>query len=200
MTSDRDAALQALTAHLDPTKRDSYEADGEKKIMPVINARVICADGFSMSVQASNGHYCSPRDNTGPWQMVEVGYPSERVESFMPYVDGNPEGAEWETVYGYVPVEIVVDAIVQHGGVAPVATPSPDTDARLAQLEAENKAMREALALTSVYGFEDADNLILKIAGVEVLDTTDEDEKVALLKFSVAKDAALSTTASKGGE
>lgn len=118
MRSNLDAALQALTAHLDPDKREHYESDGEKKIMPVINARVICADGFSMSVQASNGHYCTPRDDSGPWSTVEVGYPSERVEAFMPYIDGDPEGTEWETVYGYVPVGVVADVIVQHGGIA----------------------------------------------------------------------------------
>ena len=37
---------------------------------------VKCADGFSMSVQAGKGSYCSPRDDSGPYDSVEVGFPS----------------------------------------------------------------------------------------------------------------------------
>ena len=35
-----------------------------------------CADGFTMSVQASRGNYCSPRNDSGPYDSVEVGFPS----------------------------------------------------------------------------------------------------------------------------
>lgn len=89
--------------------------DGE----PYLNhlPRIECADGFTMSVQASSGHYCSPRDSTGPWDAVEVGYPSAKVEAFMPYVDGGPDTEPTDTVYGYVPIELVVDAIDAHGGI-----------------------------------------------------------------------------------
>ena len=45
---------------------------------PNIRPRIVCADGFSLSVQASNGHYCTPRSNYGPYSRVEVGYPSSR--------------------------------------------------------------------------------------------------------------------------
>ena len=38
---------------------------------------VVCADGFSMSVQASETHYCSPReDGAEKYTAVEVGYPN----------------------------------------------------------------------------------------------------------------------------
>lgn len=85
---------------------------GERAIRP----RVVCADGFSLSVQASGGHYCSPREDRGPWWRVEVGYPSERVEALMPYAEDPAEPTE--TVYGYVPVEIVDAVIAAHGGIA----------------------------------------------------------------------------------
>lgn len=80
--------------------------------------RVECADGFNMSVQASSLHYCSPRDSAGPWDKVEVGFPTAKVDAFMPYIDGGPDDDPLATVYGYVPLELVADAIIAHGGFA----------------------------------------------------------------------------------
>lgn len=77
--------------------------------------RIECADGFSMSVQASHGAYCSPRCNIATWTEVEVGFPSEKPDSFMHRAE-DPERPT-DTVYGYVPVELVVEEINRHGGV-----------------------------------------------------------------------------------
>jgi len=45
--------------------------------------RVVCKNGFSLSVQASQYRYCSPRSDTGPYTHVEIGYPSfEEVGDF----------------------------------------------------------------------------------------------------------------------
>lgn len=70
--------------------------------------RLHCNDGFSMNVQAHDRAYCSPRVNstdTDYYFEVEVGFPSEREELLMEYVKDydNPT----ETVYGYVPVEVL---------------------------------------------------------------------------------------------
>ena len=44
---------------------------------------VVCADGFSMSVQASETHYCSPReDGAEKYTAVEVGYPTSTAVYF----------------------------------------------------------------------------------------------------------------------
>lgn len=77
---------------------------------------IFCADGFNFSVQASRGHYCSPRDDSGPWSHFEVGFPSEKVDSLMEYAE-NPEEPT-ETVYGWVPASVIEEIIVAHGGVA----------------------------------------------------------------------------------
>ena len=46
---------------------------------------VVCADGFSMSVQASETHYCSPReDGAEKYTAVEVGYPNPPEPQFIP--------------------------------------------------------------------------------------------------------------------
>ena len=77
--------------------------------------RVVCADGFVMSVQVSQSHYCSPRINdAGYYDSVEVGYPSEREELLMEYAE-EPEHPT-QTVYGWVGVDVVDAIIKKHGG------------------------------------------------------------------------------------
>lgn len=86
-----------------------------KDIAPHIH----CADGAHLSVQASKTHYCSPRNDLGPWSTVEVGYPNPAPpESWSEFFDGDWENEErTQSVYGYVPVDMVVDYINAHGGV-----------------------------------------------------------------------------------
>ena len=62
-----------------------------------------------MSVQASQFHYCSPRDSVGPWTDVEIGFPSERVEKFMKWAE--KADTPTETVYGWVPLEVVAEVV-----------------------------------------------------------------------------------------
>tara|TARA_Y100000592_G_scaffold63320_1_gene98741 strand:+ start:4103 stop:4447 length:345 start_codon:yes stop_codon:yes gene_type:complete len=80
------------------------------------NKRVICADGFEMSVQAHQSAYCSPRiDNAEKYTSVEIGFPSEREPMLIDFADevDNPTG----TVYGYVPVQVVNTVLAKHGGI-----------------------------------------------------------------------------------
>ena len=71
---------------------------------------IVCESGLEMSVQASKYHYCTPRDNTGPWTHVEIGYPTMVVPEFEPY------GFEDGTVFEWVPIEIVERVIEKNGG------------------------------------------------------------------------------------
>ena len=75
----------------------------------------ICADGFRMSVQANPTAYCVPRSGIPTaYTLVEVGFPSEEEPLLMPYADSPLTPTD--TVYGYVPVEIVTTVLVKHGG------------------------------------------------------------------------------------
>jgi hypothetical protein len=76
---------------------------------------ITCASGLTLSAQASVTHYCEPRDSVGPWTAVEIGFPSERVEEFMDYAE-NPE-TPTDSVYGWVPVEVVEAVVNSHGGI-----------------------------------------------------------------------------------
>ena len=77
---------------------------------------VVCEDGFQMSVQASEGHYCNPRNDVGPYNEVEVGFPSQVESLLLPYI----EVPEWKEptkqVYPRVPVEVIRQVIDKHGG------------------------------------------------------------------------------------
>ena len=76
--------------------------------------RTICPDGFSVSIQANQGAYCTPRDNIGPWTHVELGYPSSEPPK---YIWGYAEDTDYKTssVYGYVPVVLVRMMLKEHG-------------------------------------------------------------------------------------
>ena len=107
--------------------------------MKKLNEYVVCADGFRMSVQANENAYCEPRrDHQEKYVLVEIGFPSEEEALIMPWCEEPKKPAE--TVYGYVPVDVVTNVIVKHGGmvsgevppgviaVAPVAQTDRATD------------------------------------------------------------------------
>jgi len=88
------------------------------------NKKVVCADGFSMSVQAHDGAYCTPRDDDAErYTEVEIGYPSEREELIMDWIE-IPDGAPTDSVYPYTPVGVVTTVIVKHGGMVEGEVPS----------------------------------------------------------------------------
>ena len=96
-----------------PERRYTGEAGFGAKIFP----HMVCADGFEMSVQGHWGAYSRPRgDFERHYASVEVGYPSEREELLMPYIDGDSDTDPTQTVCGYVPVDVVAVVIKKHGG------------------------------------------------------------------------------------
>lgn len=86
--------------------------------MRQLNPRMIAADGFSMSVQANEYAYCLPRDNEGPYTHVECGFPSSKplTQALLDYAELCGTDDYTETVYGYVPIEIVLAEFEAHGG------------------------------------------------------------------------------------
>lgn len=77
--------------------------------------RIKCADGFTVSIQASEMHYCDPRDNKGPYVSVELGYPTQEEPLIIDFAEEMEKPTQ--TVYGYVDVGIVVAMVNKHGGV-----------------------------------------------------------------------------------
>ena len=91
------------------------------------SSRTVCKDGVSLSVQSSRMHYCEPRNDEGPYSLVEVGYVKGAdgvqfcpPDSWKDYADlGFPSD-----VYGFVPVELVKAFIAKHGGEEIASAPS----------------------------------------------------------------------------
>lgn len=97
----------------------SYPGLGPEHNYLEIRPAVICADGFQISIQASEHHYCAPRNNMAKeYESVELGFPSEKEDLIMEYVedDQDPTG----TVYGWVPVEVVDKMLEKHGGIVDI--------------------------------------------------------------------------------
>lgn len=83
--------------------------------------RLILADGGSMSVQASEYHYCSPRinlDSYAGYNEFEIGFPNKHYPELDKYqdMDGDPT----DSVYAYVPKEVLEQLIDSAGGVTGV--------------------------------------------------------------------------------
>lgn len=82
----------------------------------LIKPRIKLADGTDISVQASRGHYCSPReDYLGHYYEVEVGFP-EDIAYFHEYAEMYK--GEYSGVAGWVPLDVVNAYIHERGGVA----------------------------------------------------------------------------------
>lgn len=92
-------------------------AEGVLEIRP----KVICQDGFMVSIQASSMYCCSPRNDTADeYETVELGYPTKVESLIIQYAKciEDPTG----TVYLNVPVEVVDELLKQHGGILGVLT------------------------------------------------------------------------------
>lgn len=76
---------------------------------------IYCYDGFYLSVQAGQFLYSTPRIDHAPFTAVEVGFPSAPVPMLEAYKD-TPSRRDEDAVFCYVPIELVVDLINQHGG------------------------------------------------------------------------------------
>jgi hypothetical protein len=86
------------------------------------NPRITCKDGFNISVQAHDGSYCT-RDDSGSPTHVECGFPSTtpKTAEMCRYA----EDIDYtETVYGWVPVEVVQAELDAHGGILDGCLPS----------------------------------------------------------------------------
>lgn len=77
--------------------------------------RVKCADGYSISIQASSYCYSHPRLDGADWyDQVELGFPSKADELINSYAEDDDYT---HTVYGYVPVAVVDKLLEKHGGI-----------------------------------------------------------------------------------
>jgi hypothetical protein len=84
--------------------------------------KVVCKDGYTVSIQASETSYCAPRINDAEvYEAVELGFPSLPDEMIEEWAEDRHR--QTETVYGWVPVKVVNLLIAKHGGVVSGSAP-----------------------------------------------------------------------------
>lgn len=81
----------------------------------IVRPRVKCADGYTVSVQAGYGVYSIPGRFSYYFSAVELGYPSAADEELIEYAENKDDLTD--SVYGYVPVELVDYIMNKHGGI-----------------------------------------------------------------------------------
>lgn len=88
-----------------------------------VNRRIVCADGFTVSVQASRWHYANDRTGAPYWRFgedVAVDYPFTTFEVGNPSDEPAPEsvwsGYDSGGVWAWVPRQVVADLLAAHGG------------------------------------------------------------------------------------
>ncbi len=86
-----------------------------------IRKHLVCKDGFQFSCQASETHYCTPKQNGLPakkyktWELGAVSYNDTLIEEY-------DESYGWRdarieiTVYPQVPTKVVLKLIKKHEG------------------------------------------------------------------------------------
>lgn len=81
--------------------------------------RIICNDGFEISVQAGRYLYSCPRENcfftnTCLYSEFELGYPNKKEPLLIKYAEDKKTPTK--TVYPYVPKELINKVISKHKG------------------------------------------------------------------------------------
>ena len=81
------------------------------KVCAVPKIKIADTD-YELSIQASENHYCSPRENMQEvYDEVEIGFPNFIFsENFINQYAEEPESPK-DTVYGYVPMEELAQEI-----------------------------------------------------------------------------------------
>ena len=82
--------------------------------------KIVCSDGFEMSVQVGYSLYSTPKKVAKRYSAVEIGFPSEPEELIKEYAESlyDEDTTDYtDTVYPYVPVKIVDKVLKKHGGI-----------------------------------------------------------------------------------
>lgn len=80
----------------------------------LVRPKFLLKDGISLSIQASSAHYSSLDSfEQDKYETVEVGFPSEPIPELLPYAEDS--GAPTDSVYAYVPVDLLNNIIEAHG-------------------------------------------------------------------------------------
>ena len=113
-----DDILSEFHYRLDPAKRiQCFGKDTGFEFLTNV-PRLVCTDGYTVSMQASAYVHCAPQDNIGPWVAVELGFSSAADYTIAKYAEDSSNLTD--TVYNMVPLIVVALLIQKHDGLEPV--------------------------------------------------------------------------------
>ena len=126
-----------MPPYFDGTRRQPGYTD-----LHVIRPRVVCKDGFSISIQASKHRCCEPAGNKfdGTYTKVELLYPSSSDSLINEYA--LDKKSLTEAVYPYVPISVVDKLMAKHGG---IKGPDPDSLSQLSKCTS-SKIMKQKIS------------------------------------------------------
>lgn len=82
--------------------------------------RIVCKDGFSISVQVHNGNYCESENGTRAfgldWKLVEWGFPSEDIDAKKYNAELYNTDDTTKTIGAYVEIGLIDGLCEEHGG------------------------------------------------------------------------------------
>jgi hypothetical protein len=83
--------------------------------------RIVCKDGYSVSIQAGSAFYSWPREDLADeYGAFELGYQSDREPSLDEWAEPDYSTGEIDylrCIFPFVPVEVVDAVIEKHGGI-----------------------------------------------------------------------------------
>jgi hypothetical protein len=78
--------------------------------------KIVCMDGFKMSVQGNEMTYSIPKKVATEFTAMEIGFPSAQEDLIMEFIDRlvlEPT----QSVYGYIPIDLIEKIVEKHGGI-----------------------------------------------------------------------------------
>jgi hypothetical protein len=100
-----------------------HHYEQESISIQAVRKHLVCKDGFQFSCQASETHYCSPKQNGLPakkyktWELGAVSYNDTLIEEYDEFYGLNGRHYSIEiTVYPQVPTKVVLKLIKKHEG------------------------------------------------------------------------------------
>ena len=92
-------------------------------LTPTRLPKIVCVDGFKMSVQVGSSLYSTPKKVAKRYSAVEIGFPSEHEPLIEEFAERMEDEIDYtDTVYPYVPVKIVDKVLKKHGGIDIIET------------------------------------------------------------------------------
>ena len=83
--------------------------------------KIVCTDGFKMSVQGHEMTYSIPKKVATEFEAMEIGFPSQQEDLIMEFIVP-PGDKPTQSVYGFIPIDLIEQIIEKHGGIDEKAT------------------------------------------------------------------------------